>query len=445
MKKLIVILIAVMLTNIVNAQDLKAFKNDKELWGYKDENGKEIIPAKYNYAWSFNDGIARVRNKKMKYGFIDKTGKEVIPVKYDETKDFSEGLAAVNFKNKCGFIDRTGKVIIPLKYDEVGYFSEGLAKVRFGAVRGGKYNTLSGGKYGFIDKSGNEIIPFKYEDAGDFSEGFAYVRVGKKYHFIDKKENELGLLEYDDAGDFSEGLARVRIGNYFDGKWGYIDTTGKRVIEVRFEEASDFYNGEARVKLNGQSMYIDKTGSNDEERKKIAEEEAEKKKQERKALIDWAIENAKRDTMAKEVLTLYQNENQKVVDKVKELQRYVESTMIFSEKYGFNKSNWVPMSITINNQSKVTLAQVNSFKDLLKKYEPTKGKNELYDRISVNLLKITDYIAACNIWGDYISTLGANDDGIKELDSVADSLIDLKKHDDALRSFIALYKKRNSL
>ncbi|HQO86570.1 MAG TPA: hypothetical protein PKX84_02865, partial [Bacteroidia bacterium] len=206
-----------------------------------------------------------------------------------------------------------------------------------------------------------------------------------------------------------------------------------------------FYNEEARVKLNGVSMYIDKTGSNDEERKKIAEEEAEKKKQERKALIDRAIENAKRDTMAKEVFALYQNENQKVVDKVKELQRYVESTMIYSEKYGFNKSNWVPMSIEINKQTKVTQAQVNSFKDLLKKYELTKGKNELYDRISVNLSKTTDFIAACSIWGDYIYTLGANDDGKKELERVDDSLIDLKKHDDALRSFITLYKKRNSL
>ena len=445
MKNLIIILIAVMLTNIVNAQDLKAFKSDKELWGYKDASGKEIIPAKYNYAWGFNEGIARVRNKKMKYGFIDITGKEVIPAKYDETKDFYEGLAAVNLDNKWGFIDRTGKIIIPLKFDEVGYFSEGLAKVRVGAVRGGKYNTLSGGKYGFIDQSGSEIIKFKYDNAGDFSEGFAYVKVGKKYHFIDKKENELGLLEYDDAGDFSEGLAKVRIGNYFDGKWGYIDTTGKRVIEVKFEEASDFYNEEARVKLNGVSMYIDKTGSNDEERKKIAEEEAEKKKQERKALIDRAIENAKRDTMAKEVFALYQNENQKVVDKVKELQRYVESTMIYSEKYGFNKSNWVPMSIEINKQTKVTQAQVNSFKDLLKKYELTKGKNELYDRISVNLSKTTDFIAACSIWGDYIYTLGANDDGKKELERVDDSLIDLKKHDDALRSFITLYKKRNRL
>jgi len=41
--------------------------------------------------------------------------------------------------------------------------------------------------------------------------------------------------------------------------------------------------------------------------------------------------------------------------------------------------------------------------------------------------------------------LGANDDGKKELERVDDSLIDLKKHDDALRSFITLYKKRNSL
>ncbi|QQR96141.1 MAG: WG repeat-containing protein [Bacteroidota bacterium] len=445
MKKIVVFLVALMLTNIINAQDLKPFKSDKELWGYKDATGKEIIPARYNFAWSFTEGIARVRNKKMKYGFIDVTGKEVIPIKYEDAKDFYEGLAAVKSDDKCGFIDKTGNVIIPLRYDEVGNFSEGLASARSGAVRGGKYNTLSGGKYGFIDKSGNEIIAFKYDGAGDFSEGFAYVKVGKKYHFIDKKEEELGLLDYDDVGDFSEGMAKVRIGHYFDGKWGYIDTTGKRVIDVKFEEAGDFYKGEASVKLNGKSMYIDKTGSNDEERKKIAEQEAERKKQERKALVDWAIANAIRDTLAKEVLTLYLNEDNKVFNKVTDLQKNVESTMIFSEKYGFDKRNWIIMSTEIDNKAKVAREQINTYKSMLKKYEPIREKNELIGKISTNLFRMNEFVTACELWSQYINTLGAHDNGKTELDRVADSLIDLKKSDDNLRSFIQLYKKRNSL
>ncbi len=192
-------------------------------------------------------------------------------------------------------------------------------------------------------------------------------------------------------------------------------------------------------------MYIDKTGSNDEERKKIAEQEAERKKQERKALVDWAIANAIRDTLAKEVLTLYLNEDNKVFNKVTDLQKNVESTMIFSEKYGFDKRNWIIMSTEIDNKAKVAREQINTYKSMLKKYEPIREKNELIGKISTNLFRMNEFVTACELWSQYINTLGAHDNGKTELDRVADSLIDLKKSDDNLRSFIQLYKKRNSL
>ena len=63
--------------------------------------------------------------------------------------------------------------------------------------------------------------------------------------------------QYEEAEPFSEGLAAVKK----DGKWGYIDTTGKYVIKPKYEEASDFFdNGLACIQINGKWGFIDKTG-----------------------------------------------------------------------------------------------------------------------------------------------------------------------------------------
>ena len=57
-------------------------------------------------------------------------------------------------------------------------------------------------------------------------------------------------------GFFNKGFASVRL----NGKWGFIDKTGKEVIPLIYEEVSDFLNGLAKVRLNGRSFSIDTTG-----------------------------------------------------------------------------------------------------------------------------------------------------------------------------------------
>ena len=68
----------------------------------------------------------------------------------------------------------------------------------------------------------SEIISKKYDDAGSFSEGLAAVEINGKWGFIDHTGKEIIPLKYDDAGSFSEGLAPVKL----DGKWGQIDKNG---------------------------------------------------------------------------------------------------------------------------------------------------------------------------------------------------------------------------
>ena len=143
--------------------------------GFKVD-GVVVIPAKYDDAYSFCEGLASVKLNG-KRGFIDKTGKEVIPLKYDYADSFSEGLAKVKLNDKWSFVDKTGREVVPPKYDEVCYFSEGLVRVELN------------GKHGFIDKTGKEVIPLKYDWACDFQGGVACVELNGECMEIDKQGN----------------------------------------------------------------------------------------------------------------------------------------------------------------------------------------------------------------------------------------------------------------
>lgn len=156
---------------------LNVFESDG-MYGYEHGPGKIVIPAKYSFAESFRDGIARVELND-KWGFIDKKDQEIIPLKYDTAGFFIYDLAAVKLNGKWGFIDKTGKEVIPLKYDWAESFSEGLARVYLN------------GKWGFIDKTGKEIIPLKYDNARDFVMDKARVKLNGEEFYIDKNGNRV--------------------------------------------------------------------------------------------------------------------------------------------------------------------------------------------------------------------------------------------------------------
>jgi len=82
------------------------------------------------------------------------------------------------------------------------------------------------------------------------------VQVDGKDGFIDKTGKIIINPQFDYADFFEEGLARVRIG----GKYGFIDKTGKIVSNPQFDDAGVFREGLARVRIGGKWGYIDKTG-----------------------------------------------------------------------------------------------------------------------------------------------------------------------------------------
>ena len=255
-----------------------AVSNPDYKLGYIDEIGKIIIEPKFDAARDFSEGLAAVGigtfelhgGGEHKWGFIDKSGKMVIEPRFEAARDFSEGLAAVrDDKGKWGFIDKTGKLVIPYKFDQAYEFSEGLANVRLK-------------KWGYIDHTGKFVIKPKYTFAAEFSEGLAVGKTGgnlitgemynddssdentpEKWMYIDKKGKTILKLadNTDSASNFSEGLATVEILKKDEILYnGYIDKSGKFVIEPNFSGAEDFSDGVAKVITDGGFGFIDKTG-----------------------------------------------------------------------------------------------------------------------------------------------------------------------------------------
>lgn len=273
-----------------NANSEGWFVGGQSLFGYKDGNGKVVIQPKYIEARPFKEGLAAVAVKSS-YGtplwfFVDNAGKEIAQsnskdikgnLGYGEVSDFSEGLAAVKgYGGKWGFIDKTGKEVIKLKYENIQSFKDGIAWVAYQ------------GDWGLIDQTEKVLLPFCYNQAISLGEGLYKVKYNyeklkkeaKKYDalkevmsknsvsgvtkgyildggIIGKTGKELKLKNYyQEFRPFSEGLAAVKYS-----LWGYIDTTGKQVIDGYYREAGDFKDGKAKVKdEKGREFYIDKTG-----------------------------------------------------------------------------------------------------------------------------------------------------------------------------------------
>ena len=76
-----------------------------------------------------------------------------------------------------------------------------------------------------------------------------------KWGYIDKTGREVIHCQYDDAWGFREGLAVVDKSD----KWGFIDKTGREVIPCKYDSARGFCEGLAIVRKSDKWGYIDKT------------------------------------------------------------------------------------------------------------------------------------------------------------------------------------------
>lgn len=229
---------------------------DHDKTGFIDVNGNMVIPAQWDSASAFHDGLAAVANyvgpgSESETGYIDRAGKMVIPMqRWDNIvdHDFHDGVVAYAKGDRYGFMDSKGKIVIEPRFyyepsapgadaceDEEGPvqdFSEGFAFVQ------------EGHRHYFIDKTGKRAFGRDFDDAQPFHDGIAAANNGKGWGFIDKKGNWLIKPKYGSVGNFFEGVAPVEKSNHV---WVFIDRTGKQAISGEFAYAESFSEGKAVV------------------------------------------------------------------------------------------------------------------------------------------------------------------------------------------------------
>jgi len=243
-------------------------------FGYLDKSGRVVIQPQFWDSGDFYEGRAWfqvLKDHEWLYGFIDKTGQVVVPPQFTQKPgDFANGVSRVQGKQALGFIDRGGKFVIPEQFRQLDMsFSEGLvAAVPLPDQARGVYLTRSG-KVAFEIPLWQERTKRQLEYAGlrwsidvSFSEGLAPVISFNKIGFIDKTGKVVIEPMFRGTIGYSEGLAGVKIigsdGNYV---WGFIDRTGNFVIAARFSEVQPFAGGLAHVvTLDGQKQLIDSSG-----------------------------------------------------------------------------------------------------------------------------------------------------------------------------------------
>lgn len=228
---------------------------DGELCGLADAKGDEQIPAMYQAIYPYSeDGFALAEKTDGTWIYIDEDGqtRKVPDKEYAELGMLNEDRAPASKEGKFGYLDEEMEPAGEFIWDALTAVKEGTGAAKTGEM------------WVIVDKKGAAKSEERYEDVIVDGNGVCsnqkriFVKKGEAYSLIDTKERAVGELSFENARAFTEeGYAAVCNG----GKWGFIDSDGKLVIDYTYEDAKSFYNGFAAVFMDGAWGYIDEEGN----------------------------------------------------------------------------------------------------------------------------------------------------------------------------------------
>lgn len=97
-------------------------------------------------------------------------------------------------------------------------------------------------RYGLITRTGDVVVPADAEEIHHFFEGRAGIKREGRWGFVDASGREVVAPRYQLVRQFSDGLCAVNLGH-----WRYIDGEGRELTTARMKYAGDFHEGLAAV------------------------------------------------------------------------------------------------------------------------------------------------------------------------------------------------------
>ncbi|MEX2213750.1 MAG: WG repeat-containing protein [Phycisphaeraceae bacterium] len=228
------------------------FGKSRNQVGVLDAKGRVTFTLEVEALLPFSNDRALICHGFTTVGFVNERGEPVIAehdvaaqvgAKSVHLTSFSDGLAAFGAGGRTGFIDTNGRVVIAPRYSSAGHFSEGLCPVEFN------------GRWGCIDKSGRLVIEAEYEHVSSPSDSVIVAKTkGQSWLLLSLDGQSIGEVHAKNVLPFSVGFAPIQDKG---GKWGFIGKNGKLQIRSQFDEVLWFSNGLAPVKVDGRWGYID--------------------------------------------------------------------------------------------------------------------------------------------------------------------------------------------
>jgi len=271
-------------------------------YGVVNTKGEIILQPDYGYLGNVRNGMILfsdyTTDYATKYGYINIKGETVIEPQFDYAYDFSENMAVVGiydtetYETNYGYINLNGDLVVDYQFSSAESFSEGFAIVQ----KKFDYNVMMT----YIDKNGKTfqswyelVLPFKDKSAialkydkfvlvdqtGKETDNIEIIkqRLAEDYVFTDGLTkisksvtnygepntvlvNDQGKIIsewYVSIGEFSdEGLAAVELDLNYDyyNEFGYINKSGKLVIDIQYSYAEKFKNGNAIVAVPSSSF-----------------------------------------------------------------------------------------------------------------------------------------------------------------------------------------------
>jgi hypothetical protein len=213
--------IAPVYDNVMPFHEERAFVYQESGWFLIDKTGLLVTGQAFEAVEGFSEGMAAVRvqiDGNHLWGYIDREGAWKIPPRFNYAFSFNDGLAGAAHIDRLGwdFIDNEGNIIFErvvdtIQFESSLYFREGWVVIP------------EGDKYWYLGTDGRRL-PTAYDFATDFNKGVATVYINNKAGVIDQAGNwVIQPGEFDGLSPFSEGKASARK----NGRVGYINMNGE--------------------------------------------------------------------------------------------------------------------------------------------------------------------------------------------------------------------------
>jgi len=183
-----------------------------------------------------------------KVGFMAPDGHWMIEPIFEDAGVLSHDRVAFRRKWLWGYLDIHGNEVLSPRFYSASDFQEGLARVKSNEER----------RYGFIADDGSWVIEPVYIKADHMFDGLALVEDDQFRGYVDSQGRRAIEIDFAHAHSFSSGMALVC--NDMSGPFGFIDTSGGVVIPLDLEAAWHFYQGYAPAMKNGKWGHLDRSG-----------------------------------------------------------------------------------------------------------------------------------------------------------------------------------------